>query len=100
MIECEKNKMVLTFNRPNPSICTTALGPTQPLAKMSTWNFSGGKGQPMCKDDLTAICENVGALISHNSMGLHGLLQGWLYLLVEYLVYCAVKAKASLCLSN
>jgi hypothetical protein len=49
--------------------------------------FLGVKGGlPACRADyLTAICEdycleNVVALTSHNRMGLHGLLQGELYL--------------------
>jgi hypothetical protein len=57
-------------------------GLTQPLTEMSTRNLPGSKGHPALKaDNLTAICEpdypeNVGALTSHNSMGLHILLQG------------------------
>jgi hypothetical protein len=31
------------FNLPNPSSCTIALGPTQPLAEMSTRYFPGVK---------------------------------------------------------
>jgi hypothetical protein len=56
------------------------VGSTQPLTEMSTRNFPGGKERPARKADLTAIwadcVENVGALTSHNPMGLHGLLQG------------------------
>jgi hypothetical protein len=61
------------------------LGSTQPLTEMSTRNLPGGKGRPARKaDKLTAVCEpivleNVGALTSHNSMGLQGLLQELLY---------------------
>jgi hypothetical protein len=57
------------------------LGSTQPLTQMSTMNFPGGEGRPVRKaDNLTTICEpivleDVGALASHNPMGLHGLLQ-------------------------
>jgi hypothetical protein len=57
-----------------------ALGSTQPLTEMSTRNLPGGKGWPARKaNNLTAICEpivleNVGALTSHKTMGLHGLL--------------------------
>jgi hypothetical protein len=60
-----------------------ALRLTQPLTEMSTRNLPGGKGRPSRKaDNLTAICEpivlkNVGALMSHNFMDLHGLLQGY-----------------------
>jgi hypothetical protein len=75
------------FNLPNPSSRTMALGSTQPLTEMSTRNIPGGEGRPVRKaDNLTAICEpivykNVGASISHNHMGLRGLLKGYLYLI-------------------
>jgi hypothetical protein len=54
-----------------------ALGLTQPLTEMSTRNLPVHKGRPAHKaDNLTTIClENVGALMSHNSVGLHSLLQ-------------------------
>jgi hypothetical protein len=45
------------FNLPNPSSCNMAPGTTQPLTEMSTRNLPGGKGQPVRKADLTAICE-------------------------------------------
>jgi hypothetical protein len=52
--------------------------------------FLGGEGQPEHKaDNLTAISvsrlskENVGASTSRNPMGLHGLLQGNLYLFTK-----------------
>jgi hypothetical protein len=63
------------------------LGSTQHLKEISTKDLPGGKGRPACKaDNLTAICEltvykNVGASMPHNPVGLHGLLQGYLYLL-------------------
>jgi hypothetical protein len=63
-----------------------ALGSTQPLTEMSTRNIPGGEGRPGRKaDNLTAICEpivykNVEASTSHSPMGLHGPLQGYLYL--------------------
>jgi hypothetical protein len=59
-----------------------ALGSTQPVTQMSTSNLPEDRGRPARKaDNLTAICEpiaknNVGAVTSHNPMGLHGLLQG------------------------
>jgi hypothetical protein len=71
------------FNLPNPSSCTVALGSTQPLIEMSTRNLPGGvKGGRSVR--LTTLPpsvsqlsrENVGALMSHNPMVLHGLLQG------------------------
>jgi hypothetical protein len=74
------------FNLPNPSSRTMALGSTQPLTEKSTRNIPGGEGRPARKaDNLTTICElivykNVGASTSHNPMGLHGPLQGYLYL--------------------
>jgi hypothetical protein len=74
------------FNLPNPSSRTMALVSTQPLTEMSTRNIPGGKGWPVRKaDNLTAICElivykNVGASTSHSLIGLHGPLQGYLYL--------------------
>jgi hypothetical protein len=59
-----------------------ALESTQPLTEMSTRNRPGGKGRLTREaDNLTTKClENVGASMSHNSMGLHGLLQVQLYL--------------------
>jgi hypothetical protein len=74
------------FNLPYPSSRTMALGSTQPLREMSTRNLPGGEGRPARKaDNLTAICEpivykNMGASTSHSPMGLHGPLQGYLYL--------------------
>jgi hypothetical protein len=49
------------------------LGSTQVLKEMSTRNLPGGKGRPGR--------EPVAASKFHNPTGLHGLLQGWLYLL-------------------
>jgi hypothetical protein len=55
---------------------------SQPLTEMSTRNLPGDERWLVCKaDNLTAICqltclENVGASMSDNCMGLHGLLQG------------------------
>jgi hypothetical protein len=66
-----------------------ALGSTQSLTEMSTSNLPGGKGWPVRKaDNLTAFCKpivwrNVGAPTSYKLMGLHGLLQGQLYLLIH-----------------
>jgi hypothetical protein len=75
------------FNLPNPSSRT--MGPTQPLTEMSTRNLgvAGVKGSRRVR--LTTLPpsvsllsrQNVGASTSHNPMGLHGLLQGYLYLL-------------------
>jgi hypothetical protein len=37
-----------------------ALESTQPLTKMSTWNFPGSKGWPAREaDNLNAICEPI-----------------------------------------
>jgi hypothetical protein len=57
-----------------------------PWGRLSLRNLPGGKGRPARKaDKFTVIVsrlsrENVGTSTSHNPMGLHGLLQGWLYL--------------------
>jgi hypothetical protein len=65
-----------------------ALGSTQPLTEMSARNLLEGKGRSARKaDNITAICEPycqeyVGASTSQNLMGLHGLLQGYFYLLL------------------
>jgi hypothetical protein len=79
------------FNLRNPSSHTMALGSTQPLTEMSTGNLPGGGGGvkvgrhvrlttlPPSVSQLSR--ENVGASNSRNTMGLHGLLQGQLYLL-------------------
>jgi hypothetical protein len=46
------------FNLLNLSSRTMALGSTQPLTEMSTWNLPAGEKRPALKaDDLTAICE-------------------------------------------
>jgi hypothetical protein len=46
------------FNLPNSSRRTTALGSTQPLTEMSTWNRPGGKKRPARRaDNLAAIYE-------------------------------------------
>jgi hypothetical protein len=62
------------------------LGSTQPLTEMSTRNFPTGKRRPADAQgwqphrNLWADClEKVGALTSHNPMGLHGLLHGYLF---------------------
>jgi hypothetical protein len=56
-----------------------ALGLTQPLTEMSTRNLFGRKGRPASKADnrhmRADFLENVGASMSHNPMGLDGLLQ-------------------------
>jgi hypothetical protein len=60
-----------------------ALGTTQPLTEMSTKNLPGGISGD--HHHLWADWrENVGASTSHNPMGLHGLLQEYIYLLTNY----------------
>jgi hypothetical protein len=76
------------LNCPNPCSRTMTLGSTQPLIEISTRNLPWGKGRPARKADIIPICEpdcleNVGASTSHNPMGLHGLLQGYLYLMFQ-----------------
>jgi hypothetical protein len=73
------------FKLPNPSSGTMALGSTQHLTEMSTRNLPGGKEPSELKaDSLTAICEPIvykmwePRLLS--PVGLHGLLQGELYI--------------------
>jgi hypothetical protein len=63
-----------------------ALGFTQPLTETSTINLPGGKAQPACKgDNLTAIClDKVGSSMSHNPIGLQGLLQLYFTSLLKY----------------
>jgi hypothetical protein len=46
--------MMIFFNLPNPSSRTMALGLTQPLTKMSTRNFPGGKKGPAHRVDNLA----------------------------------------------
>jgi hypothetical protein len=54
-----------------------ALVSSQPLREMCTRNLPGGKRRSAPKaDNLTDFLEDVGASTSHNTMGLHGLLQG------------------------
>jgi hypothetical protein len=71
------------FNWPNPSSRTRALGSTQPLTEMSTRNIPGGKGRRVLINSppsVSRLFKHVAAWTSHNHMGLHGLLQGQLYL--------------------
>jgi hypothetical protein len=62
-----------------------ALGSTQSLTEMSTRNLHGGKRRSVRKaGNLTALSrcqENLGASMSDNPVGLHGLLPGELYFL-------------------
>jgi hypothetical protein len=70
------------FNLPNPSRRTVALESTQPLTEMGTGIVLGVKGNgrlglttlPPSVSRLSR--QNVGALMSHNPVGVHGLLQG------------------------
>jgi hypothetical protein len=75
------------FNVPNPSSPTITLEVTDPLTEMSTRNLRGGLNRVgaygwQLHRYLWADClENVGSSTSHNPMGLHDLLQGYLYFL-------------------
>jgi hypothetical protein len=63
---------------------TMALGSTQPPTEMSTMNLPGGVkladrlvGLTTSPPSVSANClESVGASMSYNPMGLHGMLQG------------------------
>jgi hypothetical protein len=48
-----------SFNLPNPTSRTVALGSTQPLTEMSTRNLPGGKERPARMADITAISEPI-----------------------------------------
>jgi hypothetical protein len=78
--------LIFFFNWRNPSSSTMALGSTQPLAEMSTRNLPGGERPAVTSGwqlhhHIWAYClQNVGALAPHNPMGLHGLLQEYIYL--------------------
>jgi hypothetical protein len=76
-------------NLANPSSRTMVLRSTQPLKEMSTRILQGGKRRPARKaDNLTAIdcLEYLSSSTSQNSMGLHGLSQGFYLLLRNKLV--------------
>jgi hypothetical protein len=59
-----------------------AVGSTQLLTEISTKNLSEGKGRPARKTETSPPSvnrvsrENVEASTSHNTIGLHGMLQG------------------------
>jgi hypothetical protein len=71
-----------SFNLPNLSSRTMAMGFTQRLTKLSTKrSFLGTAWPARMADNLTDICEpksldNVRSSTTHNPIGLHGLLQG------------------------
>jgi hypothetical protein len=70
------DEVIVFFNWTNPSCRTMAFESTRPLAEMSTRNLPGCKGRPAYRHLWADCLENVGASMSHNPMGLHGLLQG------------------------
>jgi hypothetical protein len=80
-----------SFNWPNPSCRTTDLRSTRPLQKWAPRIFLGVKrgrrvGLTTLLSSVSRLSrQNVGASTSHNPMGLHGLLQGYLYLLFRQL---------------
>jgi hypothetical protein len=54
------DEVIGSFNSRNPSSRTMALGSTQRLTEMSTWNIPRDKGRPALKaGNLTAICESL-----------------------------------------
>jgi hypothetical protein len=83
-----------------------ALWSTQPLTETNTRNLPGGKGRPARKaDNLIAICErdcleNVRASTSHTPMGLHGMLQGQLYLFSFTITECYTRGCGALSYSG
>jgi hypothetical protein len=67
-----------------------ALGSSQPLTEMSTRNLPGGKGRPVGRrvrlttspPSVSRLSRDyVGASTSHNPIGLHSLLRGYLFTL-------------------
>jgi hypothetical protein len=74
------------FNCPNSSSRTMALGSTQPLTDMSNRILQGGRrvGLTTLPPSASWFCkEYLGASMSHNLMGLHGLSHGWLDLTID-----------------
>jgi hypothetical protein len=74
-----------------------ALGSTQTPTEWSTRNLPrvrGGRPERNA-DDLTTMCadclDNVGSLTSHNPIGLHGLLRGYLYFMEPECASCEVR---------
>jgi hypothetical protein len=68
------------------------LGSTQPLTEMSTTDLPGGKERQVRKADNLTVnhLENVGTSTSHNTVVLHGLLQGCLYI-ITFQLYSSVS---------
>jgi hypothetical protein len=91
------------FDLCNHSSRTMFLESIQPLTEMSTKNLARGVERPARKDDnLTAICEptvwkNARSLISHNIVGLYGLLQGYMYLSVCNCVSSELTVECEIC---
>jgi hypothetical protein len=82
------------FNLPNSSSRTMALWLTQPITEISTRNIPGGGGikgggrvrLTNVPPSVSRLCrENVRSSTYHNPMGLHGLLQGQLYLIFIFM---------------
>jgi hypothetical protein len=54
------DELIGILNSPNPFNRSMALRSTHPLTEMSTRNFPGFKGRPVCKaENLTAICKPI-----------------------------------------
>jgi hypothetical protein len=67
------------FNLPNPSSRTMAQVFTQPLKEQYQKIFFGGVLLTTYLPSVSWLSRHVGSSTSHNPIGLHGLLQGWMY---------------------
>jgi hypothetical protein len=89
MPQAERSRVLVPIRSFHSSsdVSHLALGLTQPLTEISTRNLPGGKARPVLKADYHQ-CKpsvwNMGALTSHNPVGLHCLLQGQLCLVCAY----------------
>jgi hypothetical protein len=91
------------FNWPKPSSRTMALGTIQGLTEMTTRNLpgvvKGGRRLRLTTSPpstcMSRLSRNVGTATSHNPVGLHGLVHGWLYLSSDIYVYIYILIKCA-----